>query len=383
MILQRLRAILALALLAAAGTALATEPLRVLFVGNSFTYTRPPALQYNIENVTDLNAQNAIDKPEGSDPALPQPWGGVPGIFKALADQAGLSLEVSHSLRGGATLRGHLLNTNPAGWDMRANIASARWDVVVLQGNSTEAINRAGGNYIQFSAYVGLLEQFIKDGDAFSYRDRDFYPGNTNAERTAACVAASDLSAGSCNLQRTIPDNPNANPQAAVYLYQTWARPDLTYPADRAYSGEPLETMTDDLSLAYAQAALENPGIVDVVPVGDAFMRAVQEGVAMRNPYEPTPRLVDLWWFEDQFHSSVHGSYLSALVMFGALTGIDPSSFGANEKAAFDLRIQPRNAMQLQRVASRQLTESGYELKSLPCLHSHPRSQGARACAPQ
>jgi hypothetical protein len=286
---------------------------------------------------------------------------------------------VSHSLRGGATLRGHLLNTNPAGWDMRANIASARWDVVVLQGNSTEAINRAGGNYIQFSAYVGLLQQFITGGDAFSYRDRDFYPGTTIAERTAACVAAAGLSAGSCNLQRTIPANPNANPQAAIYLYQTWARPDLTYPADRAYSGEPLETMTRDLSMAYSQAALDNPGIEAVVPVGEAFMRAVQDGVAMRNPYEPTPREVDLWWFEDQFHPSKYGSYLSALTMFGALTGIDPASFGANEKSAFDLRISPREAMQLQWVASRQLTESGYELKSLPCLHSHPRSQGARA----
>ncbi len=382
MILQRLRAALALALLAAAGTALATEPLRILFVGNSFTYTRPPALQYNIENVTDLNEQNAIDKPLGSDPALPQPWGGVPGIFKALGDQAGLALEVSHSLRGGATLRGHLLNTNPAGWDMRANIASARWDVVVLQGNSTEAINRAGGSFIQFSAYVGLLQRFITDGAEFSYRDRDFYPGNTNAQRTAACVAATGLTAGSCNLQRDIPANDNANPKAAIFLYQTWARPDLTYPAGRPYSGEPLETMTDDLAMAYSQAALNNPGIDGVVPVGEAFMRAVRDGVAMRNPYEPTPREIDLWWFEDQFHSSKYGSYLSALTMFGALTGIDPASFGANEKAAFDLRISPRDAMQLQRVAARQLTDSGYELTSLPCLHSHPRSQGARACTP-
>jgi hypothetical protein len=31
------------------------------------------------------------------------------------------------------------------------------------------------------------------------------------------------------------------------------------------------------------------------VPVGEAFMRAVRDGVAMRNPYEPTPREIDLW----------------------------------------------------------------------------------------
>jgi hypothetical protein len=89
-------------LLVWAAGALASEPIKILFVGNSFTYTRPPALQYNIENVTDLNLQNSIDFPLGSDPALPQPWGGVPGIFKALADQARLAYDVRHSLRGGA-----------------------------------------------------------------------------------------------------------------------------------------------------------------------------------------------------------------------------------------------------------------------------------------
>jgi hypothetical protein len=84
--MRHVRNIVGVVLLAWTASSLAAEPVRILFVGNSFTYTRPPALQYNIENVTDLNAQNAIDSPIGSDPALPQPWGGVPGIFKALAD---------------------------------------------------------------------------------------------------------------------------------------------------------------------------------------------------------------------------------------------------------------------------------------------------------
>jgi hypothetical protein len=359
-----IRNILGSALLLCAASAWATEPIKILFVGNSFTYTRPPALQYNTENVTDLNEQNAIDKPEGSDLALPQPWGGVPGIFKAMTDQAGLAYDVSHSLRGGATLRGHLLNTNPAGWDMRANIASDRWDVVVLQGNSTEAVNRAGGNFPQFNTYVGLLGQFITDGRAFSYREGELYAGGSNT-------------------LRRIPANPNANPDAQIYLYQTWARPDLTYLPDEAYSGEPLETMANDLVDAYAAAALANPIVAGVVPVGEAFMRAIDDGVAMRNPYEPTPRTLDLWWWEDQFHSSVYGSYLSALVMFGSLTGIDPASFGATEKAANDLGIHPRDTMQLQRVASEQLAASGHMLTKRACLHANPRSQGARACSDQ
>jgi hypothetical protein len=364
MILPLVRALTALALLATTGVVLAAEPVRVLFVGNSFTYTRPPALQYNIENVTDLNAQNAIDKPVGSDPALPQPWGGVPGIFKALADQAGLSYEVKHSLRGGATLRGHVLNTNPAGWDLRANILSGRWDVVVLQGNSTEAVSRAGGDFGQFSAYVDKLQRIVHLGDAHSYRERDLYPGGSNT-------------------LRTIPANPNANAQAAIYLYQTWARPDLTYPSGGPYAGEPLETMTADLTAAYAAAALGNGRITGVVPVGEAFMRAVQTGVAMRNPYEPEPDKLDLWWAEDQFHSSVHGSYLSALVMFGSLTRVDPSSFGANERAAADLGIAPRDALALQRVASAQLASSGLSLDLRPCLRSHPSSKAVGVCQAQ
>jgi hypothetical protein len=348
-------------LLAGLCGAAAAQPVKLLFVGNSFTYTRPPALQYNIDRVVDLNTQNAIDKPEGSDPLLPQPWGGVPGIFQALADQAGLEFDVRHSLRGGATLRGHLLNTNPAGWDMRANLASARWDIVVLQGNSTEAVNRAGGNYAQFSAYVGKLREFVTVGTIPSYRESQLYPGGSTA-------------------LRTIPVNANANPQARVYLYETWTRPDFAYQAGEPYAGEPLETMAEDLRAAYAQAAVENAGITGVVPVGQAFLRAVQDGVSVRDPYNPAPRQLDLWWQEDQFHPSKHGAYLSALTFFGALTGVDPASFGATERAASDLGITPLQAMQLQGVASRQLAASGYALQRADCLHALPASGGQQAC---
>lgn len=350
-------------LLAGLCSAAAAEPVKLLFVGNSFTYTRPPALQYNIDRVVDLNAQNAIDKPEGSDPLLPQPWGGVPGIFQALADQAGLEFDVRHSLRGGATLRGHLLNTNPAGWDMRANLASARWDIVVLQGNSTEAVNRANGNFAQFSAYVGKLREYVTVGTIPSYRESQLYPGGSTA-------------------LRTIPPNANANPQARVYLYETWTRPDFAYQAGAPYTGEPLETMAADLRAAYAQAAVDNAGITGVVPVGQAFLRAVQDGVSVRDPYNPAPCQLDLWWQEDQFHPSKHGAYLSALTFFGALTGVDPASFGATERAASDLGITPLQAMQLQGVASRQLAASGYPLRRADCLHALPASGGQRACTP-
>jgi hypothetical protein len=352
---------LAAGLAACIATAAFAAPTSILFVGNSFTYTRPPALQYNTDNVVDLNLQNSIDKPLGNDPALPQPWGGVPGIIEALADQAGLDWEIRHSLRGGATLRGHAINSNPAGWDLRANITSAKWDVVVLQGNSTEAIERAGGNPAEFRAYVTQLEQLIHVGAAVDYRENQLYPGGNNT-------------------RRRFPANPNANPEARVYLYQTWARPDLTYLTTGAYFGEPLETMGHDIRDSYALAAQQNGNIAGIAPVGEAFLRAVQEGVAVRDPYAPDKHGVDLWWHEDQFHSSKYGSYLSSLVLFGQLSGIDPASFGGNERVAADLGIDAVDTIRLQRVASEQLQASGAGLARLNCLHANPRSQGSRAC---
>jgi hypothetical protein len=98
-------------------------------------------------------------------------------------------------------------------------------------------------------------------------------------------------------------------------------------------------------------------GITGVVPVGQAFLTAVQAGFATRDMYAPdaaTDGLIDLW-FNDGTHASVHGSYLSALTLFGSLTGQDPMQFGANEIAAAELGIAPGDAVLLQMVASYQL----------------------------
>ena len=328
------------------------EPTDILFVGNSFTYTRPPVLQYNTENVVDLTD----DENAAMNPALPQPWGGVPGIFEVLTAQAGLDYNVYLSLRGGATLRGHYLNTNPNDQDLPGNIASQTWDVVVLQGNSTEALATPGGDPLRFSTYVDKLEQYIHDGSAESYRESELFPDGNN-------------------ILRTIPANPNASPDTLVYLYETWARPDLTYLESGPYFGEPLETMASELHYAYYDAAASNGFIEAVAPVGDAFMLAVQQGVAVRDPYNPDKKGVDLWWEEDQFHSSKYGSYLSALVMFGTITGIDPASFGANEKAASDLDIKSVDAIRLQQVASEQLIAAGFALTRMSCLHAHPNAR--------
>jgi len=139
--------------------------------------------------------------------------------------------------------------------------------------------------------------------------------------------------------------------------------------------------MTADLSSAYAQAATMHSSVQAVVPVGEAFMRAVQEGVALRNPYDPEKNGFDLWWHEDRFHPSGHGAYLSALVMFGAITRIDPTSFGAAEGAARELGIAPLHALQMQSVASQQLRASGYSLSPAPCLAAGKPVPGLERCS--
>jgi hypothetical protein len=98
-------------------------------------------------------------------------------------------------------------------------------------------------------------------------------------------------------------------------------------------------------------------GLKGIIPVGQAFLTAVQAGLATRNMYAPdalTDGLIDLW-FNDGTHASVAGSYLSALTNFGSITGLDPAMFGAGERAAADLGLSAREAVLLQSVASFQL----------------------------
>jgi hypothetical protein len=94
-----------------------------------------------------------------------------------------------------------------------------------------------------------------------------------------------------------------------------------------------------------------------VAGVGDAFLRAVQSGIATRNPYAADAQsdgLLDLWW-DDSLHASKYGSYLSALVLFGRTTGVNPFLLGGNELAARDLGISAKDALALQRIAALEL----------------------------
>jgi len=365
-------------------SALHAAPVSVLFVGNSYTFGHhDPAMSYYSDNVRDLTAPDAgptFGNTTGARPYQPHPWGGVAGIFKHLTDQAGLDYDVALSTRNAASLRGHFLNTNPAGWDMRGNLALQTWDKVVLQEQSAEPLTRqtnANGVKLQstpeeFRFYADRMREFLQSGAAVSFRDSDAFPGADIVEQQAACIAAGN-SSGRCSTIRNIPENSEADTGTEVYLYQTWARPNLidgafvtsTDPVTGAVTRSTdlstrtffstLEEMTDDLAASYAAAA--GPGFAAVAPVGEAFMHAVQSGIATRNMWADdalTDGLIDLW-YDDGLHASKHGSYLSALVLYGTLTGLDPINFGRNEAAARALGIDPTSAVLLQRTASAQL----------------------------
>ncbi len=362
------------------------EPMQVLFVGNSYTFGRvDPVMSYNAANVRDLTAPMAAANPAGSNAFEPHPWGGVAGIFKQFTVQAGLDVDVAMSTRNAASLRGHFLNSNPANWDLRGNIGSQTWDKVVLQEQSDEALTKRPGlasNPAYFNAYVNLIENYIHQGQALQYRERDLIGGSNTA-----CAAITGASTGTCSLLREIPANAHASADTEVYLYQTWARPNLvnapfttvtdpitgdvrftTTPATSFFAS--LQAMTDELRAAYAKAASDagtdgSGGITAVAPVGEAFMRAIDMGFATPDMYAPgalADGLIDLW-FDDGTHASKYGSYLSALTLFGTLTGIDPLSLGADEMAARDLGIGADEAVWLQRVASLQL---GFDASAVP-----------------
>jgi hypothetical protein len=196
------------------------DPIEILFVGNSYTFGRvDPVMSYNAANVHDLTAGFYAANPTGANSYEPHPWGGVPGIFKQMTVEKGLDYDVSISARNAASLRGQFLNTANADWDLRGNVASQKWDVVVLQEQSDAALPLGSGknaNPAQFAAYATKLEQFIHDGGAQSYTETQLYGS------LAACQATG-ASKTTCNTVRAIPANMNANPDAKVYLTETWA----------------------------------------------------------------------------------------------------------------------------------------------------------------
>jgi hypothetical protein len=290
----------------------AKKPVTILFIGNSFFHGAfQPVLSYNQENVTDENFKpDSTGQRHRKYEREQRPWGGIPGIFKKLADESGLNYEVHLELISGQTLKFHYDSA-------LAIIKQPRWDKVIMHDYSTGPLPvRHGGQPARFFQYATRLEQAVHQ----------------------------------------------ANPKAEVYLYETWPRADLTYQENKPYSGLPLDSMTTDLHRAYFQEAARNKHFAGVAPAGDAWLRAVQQGVALPNPYKPEPGKVDLWG-RDQYHPGIYGAYLNACVVLAEVTGKDPRKLGAKEQAAADLGIAPTVATQLQRLAYEQVHTANKQRK--------------------
>jgi hypothetical protein len=226
--------------------------------------------------------------------------GGVPALFRTFAEEAGQDWTVFSETQGGETLRFHL--------ERRSASIDRAWDAVVLQEYSTMGRERPG--------------------DPTEYR------------RAARALAAMFT---------------RANPAVRVELMATWSRADLAYRPGSPWSGKPIATMAGDLANAARAIDAASPEIDGVLPVGEAWNRAVAAGVADANPYDGIAYgQADLWAY-DHYHASAAGYYLEALVVFGRIAGVDPRMLGRDERAAGDLGLSPDLAVALQRVAAETL----------------------------
>jgi hypothetical protein len=258
----------------------------VLFIGNSFLFgAGSPVRFYRAETVHDLNTQGI---------------GGVPALFKAFTEQAGMNYSVCLETAPGRGLDFH--------YREKVNVIGKAWDHVVMQGYS-------------------LLD-----------RDR---PGDP-----ALLIRSVGQVAG---LLRS------HNPKVGVRLIATWSRADQVYSEKGPWHGRPVDQMALDVRHAY-DAAASSASIASVIPVGEAWNRAMKTGVADPNPYDGvTFGQVDLWTY-DHYHASTFGYYLEALMIFGDLTGLDPRSLGKSERCAFELGLSQEQAVALQKVAYDQLS---------------------------
>ncbi len=301
-----------------AAPAPADKPQVILFVGNSFTHGRFASVRtYNAAAVIDENFDLPREDPRADRfTGEPGPHGGVPGIFKQLTDQAGLRYEVHVDAVSATPLGFHREHSLPL-------IAQKKWDAVVFQEYSTVPLPVARG---------GKPESFLAD--------------SAQLEQAVHAV----------------------NPAARLYLYETWPRADMIYPAGSRYHGEPVDAMGNDLHECYQRAFAADGHFAGVAWVGDTWLDAIHAGAARANPYPPvkqnqnakgqnTPapqggqaRGFDLWG-EDHYHAGTHGAYLAALVLFREITQGSPRRLGAGERAAHDLGITPQDAVRLQAIA--------------------------------
>ena len=348
----------------------AADPTKILFVGNSYTHGRyTPALNYNAGPgnavgdglVHDLLCPSLpCTGAEGPVPAVPTsantpggsllgqlaylqanparrysevgPFGGVAGIFLQLTKEAGLDYDVSLIAVSSATLRGYSKNTGSEAGDLPL-IESAKYAQIVLQDQTFDP----------------LPTSITVNGQSVPTRGNPtgFQQGVT---ALVGGIDAADQAAGVPYATVTLAQTPplasygyaSGNPAAPIFGSSTVAQQNGN-PAYAPYLGDadPMAAMAADLHDAYAAAAAgynaANPAQSHVAVAfdGDAWVSAMNLGIAQRNPFlthEPLGQ-VDLWDKDPLlacctvpigYHPSVYGDYLNALMLFGQITGVNP-----------------------------------------------------------
>jgi hypothetical protein len=242
--------------------------------------------------------------------------GGVPALFKVFTEQAGLKFDVALETRGGIGIDFHVK-------EKKAEIGSRAWDVVIAHGHS-------------------LVDQ-DKPGDP------------------ATLVAASKELGDLVRMR---------NPKVELFLTSTWSRPDQVFRDTGAWKGKPIEVMAKDIRVAYDKAAAGSGA--KVVPVGEAFNRAMAVGFADTNPLDGIDAAkIDLWT-NDNYHASSYGYYLEALMVFGRVTGRDPRSLGSGECSGMELGFSGAQVAKLQQIAFDELAAAGP-------ITPNPKTAGGRA----
>src|ERR1700744_1499483 len=168
--------------------------------------------------------------------------GGMPALFKSFTTEAGLNYDVYLETQGGVGIDWHLANKSDV-------VGQRPWDSVVMHGYSTLDARRPGD--------PALLVDTVR--------------------RMSALLRA-------------------RNPAVEIRVMATWPRADQTYDPHGAWYGKPIEAMAHDLRAGYDNATAATAGLTPVIPVGDAWIRAIRTGVADANPYDGIDAgKVDLW----------------------------------------------------------------------------------------
>ncbi len=305
--------------------AASAAPLQhILFVGDSFTHGRyTPVRPYNSGGTEGTTGSNlVVDENYGQTGARaelePGPWGGIPGMFAQFAVESGLNYDVHIEAISETALDDNYAAASSV-------IDQSKWNDVVLQDLSTRPL------------------PYALSGD------------NTSDPHNF------------CQTVQTIEQGVHgAAPSANVYLYETWARADEANQLNSLHPNisysDGLTALTTQYHDVYYQAAELDGNIAGVAPTGEAWATAWSMGIANPNPYSGNAPGPSLWYgmnatnnpsitSPDYIHPSIYGAYLSALVLFGQITGLDPRTLGSTESAASSLGISSTFASQLQQVA--------------------------------